>query len=163
MKSGGKGGPNYTLVQADFPMHVLADPKNRDSAILYSNDDPIGSQGVFDANFVKPGQSRFDDCNLQPDPIFQVNGVNTRRTTDRNSPTVINAALNVRNFWDGRANNVFNGFSPFGNRDPDAGIWVTPATGSTAVKVRLALKDASAASQAVGPRTQAPTGPSTAL
>ena len=151
MKSGGKGGPNYTLVQADFPMHVLADPKNRDSAILYSNDDPIGSQGVFDANFVKPGQSRFDDCNLQPDPIFQVNGLNTRRTTDRNSPTVINAALNVRNFWDGRANNVFNGFSPFGNRDPDAGIWVTPAPGSAAVKVRLALKDASAASQAVGP------------
>jgi cytochrome c peroxidase len=80
-----------------------------------------------------------------------VGGVNTRRTTERNSPTVINAALNVRNFWDGRANNVFNGFSPFGNRDPDAGIWVTTSAGTAATKARLALKDASAASQAVGP------------
>lgn len=151
MKSGGKGGPNYKLVLNDFPTHVLAVPTNRNSAILYSNDDVIGSAGVFSRNFVKPGQSRFDNCDLQPDPIFQVNGLNTRRTTDRNSPTVINAALNVRNFWDGRANNVFNGSSPFGNRDPDAGIYVTSAPGGAAVKVRLALNDASAASQAVGP------------
>ena len=151
MKSGGKGGPNYTLTLADFPLHVLADPLNRDSAIVYSNDDVVGSQGVFDANFVQPGQSRFDDCTLQPDGIFHVGGINTRRTTDRNSPTVINAALNVRNFWDGRANNVFNGFSPFGNRDPDAGIWVTTSAGGSATKARLALNDASAASQAVGP------------
>jgi cytochrome c peroxidase len=64
---------------------------------------------------------------------------------------VINAAFNVRNFWDGRANNVFNGFSPFGNRDPDAGIFVTSDRSGVATKVRLALKDASAASQAVGP------------
>ena len=151
MKSGGKGGPNYTLALADFPLHVLTDPLNRDSAILYTNDDVVGSQGVFNANFVQPGQSRFDDCTLQPDGIFHVGGLNTRRTTDRNSPTVINAALNVRNFWDGRANNVFNGFSPFGNRDPDAGIWVTTSAGAPATKARLALKDASAASQAVGP------------
>ena len=151
MKSGGKGGPNSTLVLADFPMHVLSDPLNRDSPILYTNDDVVGSQGVFDATFVQPGQSRFDDCALRPDGIFHVGGANTRRVTDRNSPTVINAALNVRNFWDGRANNIFNGFSPFGNRDPDAGIWVTTAAGGPAVKARLALKDASAASQAVGP------------
>ncbi|PIH28195.1 cytochrome-c peroxidase, partial [Staphylococcus epidermidis] len=127
------------------------DPLNRDSPILYTNDDVVGSQGVFDATFVQPGQSRFDDCTLRPDGIFHVGGANTRRVTDRNSPTVINAALNVRNFWDGRANNIFNGFSPFGNRDPDAGIWVTTAAGGPAVKARLALKDASAASQAVGP------------
>ena len=150
-KSGGKGGPNYTLSLADFPLHLLADPLNRDSAILYTTDDVVGSQGVFDANFVQPGQSRFDDCTLQPDNIFHVGGANTRRTTARNSPTVINAALNVRNFWDGRANNVFNGFSPFGQRDPDAGIWVTIGNGGPAVKARLALNDASAASQAVGP------------
>jgi hypothetical protein len=59
---GRQGRPNYTLALADFPLHVLADPLNRDSAILYSSDDVIGSQGVFDANFVQPGQSRFDDC-----------------------------------------------------------------------------------------------------
>ena len=151
MKSGSKGGPNDTLALADFPLHLLANPLNRDSAILYTTDDVIGSQGVFDARFVQPGQSRFDDCTLQPDGIFHVGGINTRRTTSRNAPTVINAALNVRNFWDGRANNVFNGFSPFGNRDPDAGIWVTTSAGGAAIMARLALKDASAASQAVGP------------
>ncbi|MGV8918028.1 MAG: cytochrome-c peroxidase [Pseudomonas sp.] len=149
--SGGKGGPNYTLKKTDFPTHVLADPLDRNSAIVYSSDDVIGSQGVFDANFVKPRQSRFDKCTQQPDGIFQVNNINVRRSTGRNAPTVINAALNVRNFWDGRANNVFNGFSPFGNRDPDAGIFVTSDRSGVAAKVRLALNDASAASQAVGP------------
>ena len=46
---------------------------------------------------------------------------------------------------------MFNGFSPFGNRDPDAGIFVTAGRSTVATKVRLALDDASAASQAVGP------------
>ncbi|WP_082377993.1 cytochrome c peroxidase [Pseudomonas sp. RIT-PI-q] len=149
--SGGKGGPNYTLKKTDFPTHVLADPLNRNSAIVYSSDDVIGSQGVFDANFVKPNQPRFDKCTQQPDGVFQVGGINVRRSTGRNAPSVINAAFNVRNFWDGRANNVFNGFSPFGNRDPDAGIFVTNDRSGVAVKVKLALNDASAASQAVGP------------
>lgn len=150
-RSGGKGGPNYTLKKGDFPTHVLANPLDRNSAIVYSSDDVIGSQGVFDANFVKPRQSRFDKCTQQPDGVFQVGGINVRRATGRNAPSVINAAFNVRNFWDGRANNVFNGLSPFGNRDPDAGIFVTKDASGVAVKVRLALKDASAASQAVGP------------
>ncbi|WP_219096941.1 cytochrome-c peroxidase [Pseudomonas sp. UMAB-40] len=149
--SAGKGGPNYTLKKTDFPTHVLADPLDRNSPILYSTDDVVGSQGVFDANFVKPRQPRFDKCTQQPDGIFQVGGINVRRSTGRNAPTVINAVFNVRNFWDGRANNVFNGFSPFGNRDPDAGIFVTSDRSGVAAKVRLALNDASAASQAVGP------------
>jgi cytochrome c peroxidase len=149
--SGGKGGPNYTLKKTDFPTHVLADPLDRNSQILHSTDDVVGSQGVFDANFVKPKQSRFDKCTQQPDGVFQVGGINVRRSTGRNAPSVINAAMNVRNFWDGRANNVFNGFSPFGNRDPDAAIFVTTERNPVATKVRLALNDASAASQAVGP------------
>ena len=144
-------GPNHALAAADFPTHMLADIFNRDSAVISTTSDIIGSQGIFDANFTRPGQSRFDDCTLRTDAIFQVNNINTRRVAPRNSPTVINAALNVRNFWDGRANNVFNGFSPFGPRDPDAFIWVTSFAGGPAMKASLALKDASAASQAVGP------------
>lgn len=144
-------GPNYTLSAADFPLHVLADPLDRNSAIRSETNDVVSSQGVFDATFTQPGQSRFDDCALRPDGVFHVGGINTRRVADRNSPTVINAALNVRNFWDGRANNVFNGFSPFGNRDPDARIWVAPSAGAPAAPVRIALAHASAASQAVGP------------
>lgn len=144
-------GPNYTLKLADFPLHVLSDPLDRNSTILSDTNDVIGAQGVFDATFVRPGQSRFDDCILQPDGIFHVGNMDTRRVTGRNSPTVINAAMNVRNFWDGRANNIFNGTTPFGNRDPDAGIWTTSVAGGVASKVRLILADASAASQAVGP------------
>lgn len=144
-------GPNHTLAASDFPTHVLANIYDRNSPVISTTSDIIGSQGVFDANFTKPGQSRFDDCSLRSDATFQVGGINTRRVAPRNSPTVINAALNVRNFWDGRANNVFNGFSPFGPRDPDAGIWVNSGNGGAVEKVTLALNDASAASQAVGP------------
>ena len=144
-------GPNYTLTLGDFPLHLLSDPLDRNSTILSDTDDVIGAQGVFDRTFVRPGQSRFDVCTLQADPTFHVGAFNTRRVTARNSPTVINAVMNVRNFWDGRANNIFNGATPFGNRDPDAGIWTTTVPGGVASKVRLALADASAASQAVGP------------
>jgi cytochrome c peroxidase len=149
--SGGKGGPNYTLKKTDFPTHVLADPLDRNSPIVYSSDDVVGSQGVFEANYVRPRQPRFDRCTPVTDALFAVNRISVRRSTARNAPTVINAAFNVRNFWDGRANNVFNGFSPFGNRDPDAAIFVTTERNPVAIKVRLALNDASAASQAVGP------------
>lgn len=144
-------GSNDTLRLADFPLHVLADALERNSAIVSSTDDGVGSQGVFDATYVRPGQSRFDDCTLHPDGIFHVGPLNTRRVTGRNSPSVINAVLNVRNFWDGRASETFNGFSPFGDRDPDAGIWVTSAADGAPSKVRLVLGNASAASQAVGP------------
>jgi hypothetical protein len=36
---------------------------------------------------------------------------------------VINAAFSYRGFWDGRANNLFNGETAFGPRDKDAGVW----------------------------------------
>ena len=60
----------------------------------------------------------------------------------------INAVFNFRNFWDGRANNIFNGSSAWGDRDPDAGVWVKNADGSVQ-KERLRLANSSLASQAV--------------
>ncbi len=83
------------------------------------------------------------------DPTFNVGGFRTRRVTSRNAPSVINAVFNRRNFWDGRANNVFNGVSPFGPRDPDARVWVW-RNGKLRPK-RLSLLNASLASQAVAP------------
>jgi cytochrome c peroxidase len=68
----------------------------------------------------------------------------------RNAPTVINAVFNFRNMWDGSANNVFNGSSQWGERDPEAGVWVR--TGPASVeKQRLHLVNSSLASQALGP------------
>jgi cytochrome c peroxidase len=150
--SGGIGGPNYTLKGGDFPFHRLADPADRDSAILFSTDDVSGSQGVFQTtfNYTTAGAEGATPV----DGLFHIgtapNDVSTRQVTPRNAPTVINAAYNFRNFWDGRASNEFNGKTPFGRRDPGAQIWVTDAAGNMSA-IRIALKNASAASQAVGP------------
>jgi cytochrome c peroxidase len=150
--SGGVGGPNYTLKSADFPFHRLADPANRDSALLFSSDDVVSSQGVFETKFLytTPGAEGATPI----DGVFHIGtpplDVSTRKVEPRNAPTVINAAFNFRNFWDGRASNEFNGKTPFGRRDPDARIWVTDASGQVS-SIRIALKNASAASQAVGP------------
>src|SRR4051812_33138082 len=150
--SGGAGGPNYTLQAADFPFHRLSDPTDRNSAILFSSDDVVSSQGVFDSTFLytTPGA----EGTTPIDGVFHIGtpplDVSTRKVEPRNAPTVINAAYNFRNFWDGRASNEFNGTSPFGRRDPDAHIWITDASGHPSA-IRIALKNASAASQAVGP------------
>ena len=58
-----------------------------------------------------------------------------RQVTARNTPPAINAVFNYANFWDGRANNIFNGSSPFGPLDPNAGIWIS--NGGTLVKQGL--------------------------
>src|SRR5690606_12002306 len=68
----------------------------------------------------------------------------------RNAPSVINAIYNLRNFWDGRANFVFNGVTPFGNRDAGARIWAVQPDQSLAQE-RIQIEFASLASQAVGP------------
>ena len=63
----------------------------------------------------------------------------------RNAPTVINAAYNYRNFWDGRANNVFNGVSPFGPRDPGARVRTRRAVGVAAARDPAAARSRVAA------------------
>jgi len=65
--------------------------------------------------------------------------LNTRQVQLRQAPSVINAGYNFRNFWDGRANNIFNGESPFGVRDVNAGVWVT-GPGGAVNKRRLRLE-----------------------
>lgn len=75
--------------------------------------------------------------------------INTRRVEPRNTPTVINAIFNHRNFWDGRANFYFNGRSPFGPRDKDAKVFAFNGSGLAEETIRL--DHASLASQAVGP------------
>ena len=60
-------------------------------------------------------------------PIFNVAGYSVRQVEPRNTPSVINAVYYFRNFWDGRANNVFNGLDPFGMRS----AFADPATTAT--------------------------------
>jgi cytochrome c peroxidase len=145
------GGPNYTLVAADYPFHKLADINDRESAVLFDTDDTVSSQGVFKRAFVSTveGPDGRETCTDQPD-IFNIAGTNIRRVEPRNSPTTYNAAFFPRLFWDGRANNIFNGVTPFGPRDPNAKILERMMDGTTK-EVTVRLENAALASQAVGP------------
>ncbi len=154
--SGADGGPNYTLKRSDFPLYQLADPKDKTSAVLFATDDVVSSAGVFLADFAKlrPTGSNKDNCTPKTDDIFHLGTLNTRQVQARQAPSVINSGFNFRNFWDGRANNIFNGVSPFGLRDPDARIWVAQTDGTVSQQT-LQLENASLASQAVAPAINA--------
>ena len=162
--SGTAAGPNIALAPGDFPLHKLGNVNDRDSAVSYDSNDVVGSQGVFQGGpltllqqITRIGQ--LDACSTQTSTVFFINDaaghpINTRKVEPRNTPTNINAVFNYRNFWDGRANNNFNGFNPFGRRafaDPTAKVWYTDGTNLHAVQ--LDLPNMSAASQAVGPAT----------
>src|SRR4028119_1525813 len=145
-------GPNSVLVPADFPFHKLADPNDRSSQVLADTNDVAGSQGVSLAKFIDivPG-SAVEQVEVVPDPIFNVQDINVRQVTERNTPSTINAVFNHRQFWDGRAQNEFNGVNPFGSRDPDAYVLKAPTKQSPLEKTKISLKNSSLASQAVGP------------
>jgi cytochrome c peroxidase len=86
-----------------------------------------------------------------PDPLgFAVNSLKTRRVEPRNTPSMINAVFNHRQFWDGRADNVFNGVNHVGTRDPTAAIFRADVPESP-YEVQVALVNSSLASQAVAP------------
>jgi len=165
-RSGKAGGPNYTLNEHDFPFHDKADPSNRESPVLFDTDDVVGSQGVLNAEFhsigldgrARIGEDPDDDVDCEPvgDALFSVGGTadlhaRVRRVTPRNTPTVINAALNHRNFWDGRASHVFNGADKNGRRRGDARVWKAGGQHGTPIPVTVRIKNSSLAPQAVAP------------
>lgn len=81
---------------------------------------------------------------------FRIDRVNGRRVEPRNTPTVINAVFNFRNFFDGRAQNGFNGINNWGARDPASHVYL--ALSPTQLEpVRILLNNGSLASQAVAP------------
>lgn len=145
-------GPNYTLKPGDFPFHKLADPNNRSSAVLADSNDVAGSQGIPLTKFKSTSAgSAEDNVTVQPDTVFHVNGTNVRQVTERNTPSTVNAVFNFRNFWDGRAQDEFNGVNPFGSRDPDARVIKASRPAALPQEVKISLNNASLASQAVGP------------
>jgi len=170
-------GPNATLTADQFPLHVKSDPIFFNSDVVRDSNDVISSQGVAFTQFVDAeADSAVETVDAASDPDgFQVGGVNTRRVEPRNTPTVVNAVFNHRNFWDGRANNIFNGVSPFGDVDPGAEVFKSSKqrvlkdddddddddkkkgkkrkfkTERVLESVRVSIDNASLASQAVGP------------
>ncbi len=96
--------PQHRLREAlganDFPFHQLVDPDDRASLVLFDTDDVASSSGMFEANFndIVPGNA-IDDCTpISTNEFHLNNGLNTRQVEPRNTPTIINAAFNHRNF-----------------------------------------------------------------
>lgn len=177
--SGGIAGPNYELLAEDFPFHRLEDPEDREScrngqdddgdgvsdlddADCFDTNDVASSQGTFAGGFIGVPRGRergglFDVCAPPDDALFQADGIVVRKVEPRNTPTTINAVFNHRNFWDGRASDLFNALNPLGERgllptadNPNPG---TLQVGDDGVvrKVQVRIDNASLASQAVGP------------
>lgn len=148
------GGPNYQLDPNDFPFVNFLDPNDRFSLKTNNVHDVVSSQGVALSEFlsVTPG-TPVDTVLPLIDPVFNVGGLNTRRVEPRNTPSVINAVHNLRNFLDGRAAASFNGSSPLGIHDPNAGVFIVDPNdpSSTPTKIPVSLATSSLASQAVGP------------
>src|SRR6185295_7156691 len=96
-----------------------SNPGNNRSAVVRDSAAIAGSAGVFRRMLtgLNPGSPFEMGYDLADLPAFSIDGVNTRQVTTRNSPSVINAVFNVRNFWDGRASDVFTGRTSFGTSD----------------------------------------------
>lgn len=144
-------GANAHLTAQHFPLRKLNNADNRASGAVRDTNDIVSSQGVFDTVFqsVIPGQPE-ELVLRQPDPIFNVNGLNVRQVQPRQAPSVINAVFNHRNFWDGRAQNEFNGVNQWGDRDQSAMV-LKAIDPSTLMKTQVRLINSSLASQAVAP------------
>ncbi|HBY60744.1 MAG TPA: cytochrome-c peroxidase [Solibacterales bacterium] len=149
--SGAGSLPNQTLSLGDFPFRLLSNPGNNQSAALRDNRYVMGSAGVVERLFagIAPGLDIEESVSAPSPGSFSLGGVLSRQVTSRNSPTVINAVFNARNFWDGRASSLFTGATPFGDSDTNPNVWVWKGGQLTAETVRL--ENASLASQAAGP------------
>jgi cytochrome c peroxidase len=133
------GGPNTQLQTSDFPLTRLANPGVRGAFNpLTDSNDAVSSQGVHHLG-----------TGLDPE-AFHVGSLNTRRVEPRNTPSVINAVFNHRQFWDGRAENVFNGVNHLGMRDLAAKVFRADDPRNP-VEVRVEMVNSSLASQAVAP------------
>lgn len=142
--SGPAASINYRLTAQDFPFHRLSNTGNNNSAVLSDKRQVAGSMGVVAKAFqyVDAGAPQEQAANQSAPAQFLVNGILVRQVTSRNTPSVINAVYNARNFWDGRALTTFT-TSVLVLKDGQ-------------LQTELArIENASLASQAVGPALNA--------
>ena len=171
---GGNIYPNYQLHagtpeagfggyhDGDFPLHKQGNVDNR-NIVLSDKYDVISSQGVYSSNFdsIVLG-SGIDGQTITSDSIFSYPDpkdptgtarINTRRVEPRNTPSVVNAVFNYRNFWDGRARNICNGANPFGDRDASSHFFMSSTIAALPAAKLVRLENSALCSQALGPPT----------
>jgi len=146
---------NHLITSADFPLHNLANPENQDSFVLSTTDDVFGSNGVINTSFIDVVEGSDEDTrSVNPDPVFNIPGdgvaLNTRQSTNRQAPSVINAIHLMDVFWDGRATFFFNGRNSEGHRDANARVLKMQPDGSV-LPTAILLNKAATASQATAP------------
>jgi cytochrome c peroxidase len=89
------------------------------------------------------------DCAIPQADLFNVKGTNVRRAMPRNSPTMINAAFNFDNLWEGKASFIFNGVDPFGFRDRTKTLLETVGTSVHPVFIRITNSSVASVAAAV--------------
>ena len=147
---GGSFEANHQQVWDDFPFRVFADANDNHSTVLRDSAQRAGSSGMFNRIFSGlTGAAAENGVDALDAPAFRAGNLNVRQVGPRNTPTVINAALHVRSFRDGRASDIFSGRTPFGEDDPNANV--AAAANGRIVYETLRLPNSSLASQAVGP------------
>jgi cytochrome c peroxidase len=121
-----------------------------DPALNKDVDDAAGSQGVRYAKFGGINSTGGETMTL--DPANAANAFGTaRQVTGVNAPTTVNAVFNHRNFFNGRSQPDFNGFSPWGSRDGSGTLWRSVDRAGNLQQAFVSIQNASLASQAVGP------------
>ena len=123
-------GPNATLTKGDFPLRQLANPiGSRVGRSCRTRTTSCPRRACTTRSSARAARQSQD-----PDGFYVGQGRrrgNVRRVEPRNTPTMINAVFNHRNFWDMRAQNEFNGVNPFGDRDPNAVVYSAATRQST--------------------------------
>jgi uncharacterized protein (TIGR03437 family) len=141
---------NQTVTAASFPFHQLANVASNSSAVVKDTRQVSGSAGVFRRKFFGLDAGKATESGTDvAGGTFSVGGLDVRQVGNRNSPSVINAVFNVRNFWDGRAARLFTGQTPFGASD--TALNAVALRNGQLVREAIAINNASLASQAVGP------------
>ncbi|MEE2937880.1 MAG: cytochrome c peroxidase [Planctomycetota bacterium] len=140
------------------------DPNDHEANVLRHNDDVVGSQGIQRKLFNKlvdlgtqyaakeSGKRERGRRASAFTKLFRSRGTDHRAVTGRNAPTTYGAAFHERLYWDGRAENEFNGVNRFGDTDPTAMVWKS-TDGVVAEQVSISIKNAALASQAANPPT----------
>jgi cytochrome c peroxidase len=145
------GGPNSQVKASDFPFHRLANPDDAASQVLFdAGSNRVASAGIARRLFVDiaPG-SAVDIGAAEPDPVFNVGGINVRRASIVNAPTNLNAVFNFRQLAAGQGYDTFNGVNTAGVRDLRPII--VKVVGGRLQPVVVRIDNASLASQATGP------------
>ncbi|WP_068311170.1 cytochrome-c peroxidase [Polycladidibacter hongkongensis] len=125
------------LSMASFPFAMPNDPADRKLGHIRIINENIGSQGIVPDVYRK---AKVEDVSVK----------GARAITARAAPSVINAVFYHRNFWDGRAEAIFNGVNNWGVRDPDARLAKLTEAGEV-VETPVRIPNASLASLAVAP------------